>query len=70
MGYHALLQGITCSKCSLPARLPASFKQTGYDANGKITGYYNPTGNIPMFVEKLRKKGDLQLDMSVFVPQN
>ncbi len=46
------------------------FKQTGYDANGKITGYYNPTGNIPMFVEKLRKKGDLQLDMSVFVPQN
>ncbi len=46
------------------------FRQTGYDVDGKITGYYNPTGNIPIFVDKLRKKGDLKLDMSVFVPQN
>ena len=45
------------------------FKQTGYDDNGKITGEYYPTGNIPAFVEKLRLKGDLRLDMSVFVPR-
>ena len=45
------------------------FKQTGYDENGKIVGEYYPTGNIPAFVEKLRMKGDLKLDMSVFVPR-
>lgn len=45
------------------------FKQTGYDENGKIVGEYFPTGNIPAFVEKLRQKGDLRLDMSVFVPR-
>ena len=45
------------------------FKQTGYDENGKIVGEYYPTGNIPAFVEKLRLKGDLKLDMSVFVPR-
>ena len=45
------------------------FKQTGYDENGKIVGEYYPTGNIPAFVEKLRLKGDLRLDMSVFVPR-
>ena len=45
------------------------YKQTGYDENGKIVGEYYPTGNIPAFVERLRQKGDLQLDMSVFVPR-
>ena len=45
------------------------FKQTGYDENGKIVGEYYPTGNVPAFVEKLRQKGDLRLDMSVFVPR-
>ena len=45
------------------------YKQTGYDENGKIVGEYYPTGNIPAFVEKLRMKGDLKLDMSVFVPR-
>ena len=45
------------------------FKQTGYDENGKIVGEYYPTGNIPAFVERLRQKGDLKLDMSVFVPR-
>ena len=42
---------------------------TGYDENGKIVGEYYPTGNVPAFVEKLRQKGDLRLDMSVFVPR-
>ena len=46
------------------------FKQTGYDENGKIVGEYYPTGNIPAFVERLRLKGDLKLDMSVFVPRS
>lgn len=45
------------------------YKQTGYDENGKIVGEYYPTGNIPAFVERLRQKGDLKLDMSVFVPR-
>ena len=45
------------------------FKQTGYDEHGKIVGEYYPTGNIPAFVAKLRMKGDLKLDMSVFVPR-
>ena len=39
------------------------------DENGRIVGDYYPTGNIPAFVEKLRQKGDLKLDMSVFVPR-
>ena len=34
-----------------------------------IVGDYFPTGNIPAFVEKLRQRGDLRLDMSVFVPR-
>ena len=45
------------------------YKQTGYDENGNIVVEYYPTGNIPAFVEKLRLKGDLKLDMSVFVPR-
>ncbi len=46
-----------------------TFKQTGFDDGGKVSGYYSPTGNIPSFVEKLKVKGDLRLDMSVFVPR-
>jgi len=46
-----------------------TYVQTGYDANGRITGYYAATGNIPSFVETLKVKGDLRLDMSVFVPK-
>lgn len=45
------------------------YKATGFDSSGKITGHYAPTGNIPSFVEKLKIKGDLQLNMSVFVPK-
>jgi len=46
-----------------------TFVQTGLDQNGKIIGYYAATGNIPSFVEALRAKGNLRLDMSVFVPK-
>lgn len=45
------------------------FKQTGVDSHGKIRGEYQATGNIPFFIEKLRKSGNLKLDMGVFVPK-
>ena len=49
--------------------VPAVDTQKQVDENGKIVGEYYPTGNIPAFVERLRQKGDLKLDMSVFVPR-
>lgn len=47
-----------------------NFVQTGLDEKGRIQGYYAATGNIPSFVDKLKAKGDLRLDISVFVPKN
>jgi pilus assembly protein CpaF len=47
-----------------------TYEQEGFDTEGKVRGYHAPTGNIPHFVEELRSSGDLQLDMSVFVPHN
>lgn len=46
-----------------------TFEQTGMDTNGKVLGYHTATGNIPYFIDELRKTGRLKLDMSVFVPQ-
>ena len=46
------------------------FEQTGFDENQKVTGCHTATGNIPQFVEDLRRCGKLELDMSVFVPKN
>ncbi len=45
-----------------------TFEQTGIE-NGKVQGYHTATGNIPAFVDDLRKSGQLGLDMSVFVPR-
>jgi pilus assembly protein CpaF len=45
------------------------FKQTGTDSNGKVQGDYHATGNIPFFIEKLRRSNSLKLDMGVFVPK-
>jgi len=45
------------------------FEQTGYSDDGKVVGKMVATGNIPSFVETLKIKGDLRLDMSVFVPK-
>ena len=42
------------------------YEQSGFDAHGKIVGRFKATGNKPRFIEELRKKGDLKLDMSVF----
>lgn len=46
------------------------FHQTGIGVGGRVEGFHTATGNIPYFVEELRKSGNLSLDMSVFVPKN
>jgi pilus assembly protein CpaF len=46
------------------------FNQTGYGHDGKVEGYYSATGNIPYFIEELRQRGALQLNMDVFVPRS
>ncbi len=45
------------------------FNQTGYGPNGAVEGYYSATGNIPYFIDELRQRGALSLDMDVFVPK-
>ncbi len=45
------------------------FEQKGFGPDGKVLGNMVATGNIPQFVEELKAKGDLRLDMSVFVPK-
>lgn len=45
------------------------FVQKNIDKDGKINGYHTATGNIPYFIDEMRKNGSLKLDMSVFVPQ-
>jgi len=47
-----------------------TFEQEGIDKDGKVVGYHTATGNIPYFIDELRKTGRLNLDMSVFVPKN
>jgi len=42
------------------------YEQTGIDEFGKLQGRFVATGNIPRFVENLRKKGDLRMSLSVF----
>ena len=46
------------------------FQQEGLDSEGKVTGYFTATGNIPHFVEVLRQRGRLNLDMSMFSKNN
>ena len=46
------------------------YEQEGFDENKKVKGYHTATGNIPYFIDELRKSGDLRIDMSVFVPRN
>lgn len=45
------------------------FEQKGFSEDGKVQGQMVATGNIPQFVEGLKQRGDLRLDMSVFVPK-
>ena len=46
-----------------------TFEQTGLDEQGRVQGFHTATGNIPVFIDELRKSGRLNLDMSVFVPK-
>lgn len=46
-----------------------TFEQEGFDENFHVIGRHTATGNIPTFVDELRQAGDLELDMSVFVPE-
>ena len=46
-----------------------TFEQEGFDEKFHVIGHHAATGNIPKFVDELRQAGDLELDMSVFVPE-
>ncbi|MEQ8230071.1 MAG: ATPase, T2SS/T4P/T4SS family [Gammaproteobacteria bacterium] len=41
------------------------YEQTGFDANGKVTGNFKATGRVPEFYEDLRRRG-IAVDMSIF----
>ncbi|HPC49305.1 MAG TPA: ATPase, T2SS/T4P/T4SS family, partial [Kiritimatiellia bacterium] len=41
------------------------FEQKGFSPEGKVLGQMVATGNIPQFVEALKQRGDLRLDMGV-----
>ncbi len=42
-----------------------SFRQTGWDAENRITGVYEPTGAIPTFLEEIQR-AKLDLDIGIF----
>lgn len=43
------------------------FEQTGFSPDGKVEGRYTATGNIPYFVDELRRRG-IAFPMDIFVP--
>ncbi|MBR2364977.1 MAG: Flp pilus assembly complex ATPase component TadA [Lentisphaeria bacterium] len=43
------------------------YKQSGWTEDGKMTGDFVPTGNIPTFMEEIERAG-LQCDISMFSP--
>jgi pilus assembly protein CpaF len=45
------------------------FKQSGFTQEGKVIGKHEPTGQIPNFVSKLRKRG-IKIDMTMFAPED
>jgi len=45
------------------------YKQDGVDSQGKVTGTYSATGNVPKFLPDLKAKG-LQLNDSMFIRQS
>jgi pilus assembly protein CpaF len=44
------------------------FKQEGIDKDGKVLGYFTPTGYIPTFFEEMKAKG-ISLSSDLFTPQ-
>ena len=45
------------------------FEQTGFGEGGKMLGHFKATGNVPRFIETLKIKGDLRVDMAIFKSQ-
>ncbi len=43
------------------------YKQDGWTADGKMTGRFVPTGNVPTFLEDITRAG-IHVDMSLFTP--
>ena len=41
------------------------FRQRGYDAEGRVVGYHTATGEIPEFVQEMRKRG-LEVNLEMF----
>jgi len=41
------------------------FIQTGFTTEGKVEGFFKPTGTIPTFLEELRHRG-IEIDMKIF----
>ncbi|MBR7138793.1 MAG: Flp pilus assembly complex ATPase component TadA [Lentisphaeria bacterium] len=46
------------------------FQQEGMDSDGRVTGHFVATGNIPHFVDVLRQRGRLSVDLSIFAKNN
>ncbi len=45
------------------------FRQTGLDTQGKVKGYFTPTGFIPSFYEDMRSRG-IVVAKEIFTPQD
>jgi len=43
------------------------FRQRGFDARGRVAGYFTATGAVPDFVNALRERR-IEVDMSLFKP--
>src|SRR5262249_22073978 len=41
------------------------FTQVGFDDNHKVVGFHEATGNVPKFVQGLRRRG-IDVDLSIF----
>jgi pilus assembly protein CpaF len=44
------------------------YEQRGVDAQGKVVGFFAPTGNIPTFLDELVTKG-IGVSREIFVQQ-
>jgi pilus assembly protein CpaF len=44
------------------------FEQSGFGEGGKVLGRFRATGNVPRFIETLKLKGDLRVDLGIFKP--
>jgi len=42
------------------------FNQTSFTDDGRVVGAFEATGNVPRFVDELRQKGDLRINMDLF----